>query len=428
MTASTKLAEQPPLLRTGSLHHSATGELLHVDDAALELLGLSQAELTGSVPLPDGWQVTRPDGSAIALAHAPWRRVSATGHPSDEQVITETIRVHSHDFQVRWLQTDSRGITLGSMSIVVTVITDISEMYWALSQADELQHVLNQHAIVSMTDPQGNITYANDRFCQISGYTLNELVGLNHRVLRSGIHTPEVYANLWGTISAGKVWTGEICNMRKNGSLYWVLATIAPRFDPTGRITGYIAIRTDITDQKMAEENAERMSRLDPLTGLRNRRHFDKQLEESITMAKQENQPISLIMLDLDGFKDYNDILGHAEGDNALTSVAHQLRDAMPERFDLLARWGGEEFVVIMPGADLTEAVAEANRLVNEIRELRIAHPAHWPRSPLTISAGAATTGPKHFISAAELCRQADVQLYRAKNAGRNRVRSTLDK
>ncbi len=114
---------------------------------------------------------------------------------------------------------------------------------------------LNEHAIVSIADIKGNITYINDKFCSISGYTQEELLGHNHRTVRSGEHSPEFYRHLWLTISRGKVWKGEIKNKRKDGSFYWVAATIVPFKDTEGKIEQYVAIRTDITSVKEAEEH-----------------------------------------------------------------------------------------------------------------------------------------------------------------------------
>jgi PAS domain S-box-containing protein len=121
-------------------------------------------------------------------------------------------------------------------------------------RALRLQYTLDQHAIVSITDAAGRITFANERFCKISGYTRQELIGQDHRLLKSGQHLPEVYIDMWHTISHGRTWHGEVCNRRKNGSLYWVHATITPFMNEVGAPEEYIAIRTEITAQKQLEE------------------------------------------------------------------------------------------------------------------------------------------------------------------------------
>ena len=119
------------------------------------------------------------------------------------------------------------------------------------------KYALDQHAIVSVSDLRGRITYANDSFCQISGYTQEELIGQPHSLVKSGIHTPDFYKDLWDTIQQGRVWRGEICSRKKNGELYWVNASIVPFLDVHGQVQQYIAIRTDITDRKHIENSLQ---------------------------------------------------------------------------------------------------------------------------------------------------------------------------
>jgi len=124
-------------------------------------------------------------------------------------------------------------------------------------ELDTQKRALDEHAIVSITDVRGNITYANNKFCRISGFTRAELIGRNHRIVKSDEHAPEFYRNLWRTISRGEVWHGQIKNRRKDGTGYWVDATIVPFKDSAGRITQYVAIRTDISRAKFTEARLE---------------------------------------------------------------------------------------------------------------------------------------------------------------------------
>ena len=118
-----------------------------------------------------------------------------------------------------------------------------------------LQLALDEHALVSIADPQGRIIFANDKFCAVSKYSREELLGADHRIVNSRQHPPEFFRQLWETISSGKTWKGEICNRAKDGSLYWVSSTIVPFLNAEGRPYQYVAIRTDITERKRTEES-----------------------------------------------------------------------------------------------------------------------------------------------------------------------------
>lgn len=122
-----------------------------------------------------------------------------------------------------------------------------------LYERERHQQALDAHAIVSAADVVGNITYVNDKFCEISGYSRNELIGKNHRIVKSTEHPPEFYVDMWRTVSRGNIWNGEVCNRRKDGSLYWVESSIVPFLDGAGRPYQYVSIRTDITHIKQAE-------------------------------------------------------------------------------------------------------------------------------------------------------------------------------
>ena len=128
----------------------------------------------------------------------------------------------------------------------------------AVRALEEQRAALNHHAIVSITDTRGRITSASDRFCALSGYSRDELVGQTHAIVNSGVHPPEFFRQMWETIAAGRVWQGELCNRARDGRRVWLAATIVPLLDEAGRPREYIAFRTDITGQKETEEQLRR--------------------------------------------------------------------------------------------------------------------------------------------------------------------------
>ena len=191
-------------------------------------------------------------------------------HPDDlEQTIAETAQVGAGravvDFENRYQHKDGHYVILSWKAAAATedgliyaVARDVTAERAANSELCQIKHALDQKSIVATTDIGGDIIEVNDRFCEISGYTREELIGQNHRILKSGAHPPGFYEGLWRTIASGQVWSGLIENRRKDGSHYFVYSVNTPIFDAAGKICKYLSIRFDTTQHVMLQHELRR--------------------------------------------------------------------------------------------------------------------------------------------------------------------------
>ncbi|UTJ05344.1 GGDEF domain-containing response regulator [Arcobacter roscoffensis] len=280
--------------------------------------------------------------------------------------------------------------------------------------------IFDENIITSSTDIKGNIQTVSKAFCKISGYEKEELIGKSHNIVRHPDMPKCLYEELWNTITKGQTWKGEIKNLKKDGTYYWVKAVIEPKFNRNGDITGYFAIREDISDKKRIYE----LSITDGLTSLYNRRYFNDTAHNFILESVRNNNTFAFILLDIDNFKKYNDTYGHQDGDDVLIKVANSLKTTFKRGDDQVFRLGGEEFGVLISSKtklNIMDLVEEA-RL--NIEKLNIKHEKNTPLSVVTASFGTLiiSLGNNENIKVEDIYKKADEQLYKAKENGRNKI------
>ncbi|MDO9300759.1 MAG: diguanylate cyclase, partial [Anaerolineales bacterium] len=306
-------------------------------------------------------------------------------------------------------------------------VRDITERKRVEDQLRQLSSAVEHNpSSIVITDISGRIEYVNPKFTDVTGFTLDDVRGKTPwDMFGSSEMQPETLAGHQQAIRSWKEWRGEMLNRKKNGETYWESVSISPITDSSGVVTHFVAVNEDITARKESEEkikhlNAglEQLAMTDYLTNLYNRRYFIQRGTEEFKRARRNNQPLSLLMLDIDEFKTVNDTYGHEAGDMALQQVAAALKSSLRE-IDILGRMGGEEFAVLLPSTLLHEAVLLAER----IQQIIASTPLEVPGASLTITISIGVAVIANEMSGIDdLLRNADAALYHAKNSGRNRV------
>lgn len=270
--------------------------------------------------------------------------------------------------------------------------------------------IISKNVLTSSTDVSGNIIKCSDALCELTGYSKEELIGHNNRIFRHPSTPEEVFKEMWKTISNGKKWEGEIQNCKKDGSSFWVYKSITPIIK-NGTIVSYNAISQNITDRKIAQQ----LSITDPLTKISNRLHLEDVFKDEVLRAKRYQTVFSVIIMDVDLFKNVNDTYGHDVGDQVLISIANILRENI-RNIDVVGRWGGEEFLIICPETKLEHAKLLARKLRDKIARTKFKHV-----DSQTCSFGVSSHKDSNETSN-EVVKRADDALYEAKNSGRNSV------
>jgi diguanylate cyclase (GGDEF)-like protein/PAS domain S-box-containing protein len=299
---------------------------------------------------------------------------------------------------------------------VIASVHDISSLYKAEEKLRRAAQVFNSSAeAVLMTDVKGNITDANEAFAEITGYSVDEVLGRNASIIRSDRHPQSFYDEIFNSIRTTGRWRGEIWIRRRNGDLVPCLTTVARVLSDWGELNGYVGVFSDISNIKDNEHRLELLAHHDPLTGLSNRTQLSRSLQNRISRARSEQQSFTLMFIDLDHFKDINDALGHSAGDALLQLAGERLLGVLRDG-DVLARVGGDEFVVMLQGM---ETAQNASTIATKIIEaLKQTFSIAGNEVHISASVGICCY-PEDGTDAETLLRNADTAMYEAKSAGR---------
>ncbi|MFH0935059.1 MAG: diguanylate cyclase, partial [Pseudomonadota bacterium] len=328
-------------------------------------------------------------------------------------------RVVRKNGEVRWLHIESQPTQLENGDILWDGIQyDVTDR----RKAEEALRITasvfdsSREAIV-ITDADNDIIDVNPAFSRITGYSRDEVLGRNPRLLSSGRQDKAFYQTMWATLKQDRAWRGEIWNRRKSGEIYAELLSVSAICDDAGRVQRYVGVFSDITYFKDHEAELSHVANYDALTGVPNRRLLGDRMGQAILHAQRNGSMLAVCYIDLDGFKSVNDQYGHETGDLLLVAITRRLQEVL-RAGDTLARLGGDEFVVLFNDlAQEVECLQVLERMVQTI-----ALPIQIDGHQLTVSASIGVTFyPSDEEDGDTLLRHADQAMYAAKQSGKNR-------
>ncbi|MDR3370407.1 EAL domain-containing protein [Rhodoferax sp.] len=343
--------------------------------------------------------------------------IMESGHP---KLFFEDKFVNRHG-QQRWNRVSKVPLRAadGAVFGVLGIYEDVSAQK-RIEEQLVLDASVFEHARegIAITDVAGNIINVNAAFTTITGYSREEVLGKNTRLLNSGRHGPEFFQAMYVELQDKGYWHGEIWNRRKNGELYAELLTITVVRDAQSQVQHYIAMFFDISDIKKQQQQLEHIAHFDALTNLPNRVLLADRLQQAMVQAQRRGRWLAVAYLDLDGFKLVNDTYGHDVGDLLLVTISDHMKGTLREG-DTLARLGGDEFVAVL--ADLTDT-DDCTRTLNRMLAA-VASPVPFADQSLHVSASLGVTfyPQTEAVDADQLLRQADQAMYQAKLLGKNR-------
>lgn len=313
----------------------------------------------------------------------------------------------------------------GSRNLLVVFGHDVTDLLYLMERQKLSEQVLaNSREAVMITDTGNRIVSVNRAFSTVTGYTEQEVLGNNPRILASGRHNQDFYRAMWHQLTVEGVWRGEIWDKKKNGDIYPKWLDISAVHDCNGKLTNHIAIFSDLTEHHKIEDKIEFLAYHDPLTQLPNRLLLHDRFKQALATATRENTMLAVLFLDLDKFKQVNDTLGHAAGDQLLLMVARRLEQSV-RAIDTVCRIGGDEFVILLTNLPALATVTHvAAKILEQLSEPFLIDTIEVASS---LSIGIAMY-PDDGHDLDTLLRMADASMYHAKNCGRNTFRFFSEK
>jgi len=359
----------------------------------------------------------------LALLHSEDRqRVGAdlARMQSESGIVHSEFRIRHRDGRWLWVEGRGKGISRdpsGRLQQSLGTLIDITQRK-LLEAEHQLSSVVFSgiHDGVCVTDEQGYILQVNDAFTQVTGYAAAEAIGQKPNLLKSGVHSPAFYQDMWDKINRHGNWQGEITNRRKDGSVYTEWLNISAVVSRDGLLTNYVGLFSDLTERREAAERIQYLSSYDTLTGLPNRSLFADRLDQSLLNARRFERGTAVILLDLDRFRQVNDTLGPPAGDQVLIEIARRLKLQVREG-DTIGRRGGNEFGFVMASlAHEHDAIALVQRMLEAI-----AMPVTVEGQTVVVTASVGVSvAPVNGETGESLLKAADIALLRAKKAGSN--------
>lgn len=387
---------------------NADAEIEYVNPRFTEVTGYSAAEVMGKNP-----RVLQSGYTPKSIHQSLWSKLS-DGMPWMGEFINrrKNGELYNEEAHISPVKTDN-----GETSHFVAVKLDVTERRQIEEKLHQAARVFSEaHEGISICDANGLFIDVNPTFCEITGYSRDEVIGKNPRILSSGKQSPEFYSEMWRAIISQGHWQGEVWNRRKNGEFYAERLTISVVRNDAGQIVNYIGLFSDITLTKQQQQSLELLAHYDPLTQLPNRTLFADRFNQAIARCKRDGSMLAICYLDLDGFKPVNDTHGHNVGDRLLIEVAERIRSVVREE-DTVSRQGGDEFVLLLGNL---HSMAQVDVTMNRLHQA-IAQPFQVDEKAITIGASSGVVVyPNNNADPDTLLRYADQAMYQAKLAGKN--------